>query len=183
MYNITVGVTGSIAAYKSADIINSLKKQGCNVTAIMTNAARHFITPLTLQTLSGNKVYTDIFQEDNPSEVMHIALAQKSDLVLIAPATGNIMAKIAHGIADDMLSSTCLAVDYSKTPLVIAPAMNTTMYESSATQTNIDILKSRGAIIVEPKTSLLACGDYGKGALADVEIVVSDTMKVLRGNA
>jgi len=168
---VILGVSGSIAAYKAADIINSLTKSDITVNPVMTKGAAEFITPLLLQTLSKNKVYIDVFQEDCPSEVKHISLAQKADLLLIAPASADIIGKLANGIADDMLTSIYLAV--RKIPVLIAPAMNTRMYEHPAVQENLSKLRNRGVYIIEPKESVLACGDVGKGALADVDQIVS----------
>lgn len=168
---IVLGVTGSIAAYKAADIVSGLTKIDCTVNVAMTKAATQFITPLTLQTLSKNKVYTDVFQEDCPSEVKHITLAQDADLLLIAPATANIIGKLANGIADDMLTSLYLAI--KDIPMLIAPAMNVRMYESRTVSDNLAKLADRGFTIIEPKESRLACGDVGKGALADVDDIIS----------
>ena len=175
--SIILGVTGSIAAYKSADIISSLIKINYSVNAVMTKGGSQFITPLTLQTLSKNKVYIDVFQEDCPSEVKHITLAQNADLLLIAPATANIIGKLACGIADDMLTSLSLAVN--NIPKLIAPAMNTNMYNNPVVQENIEKLKKVGYEIIEPKESILACGDIGKGALADVSVITSAVEKAL----
>ena len=171
MKEIILGVTGSIAAYKAAEIANLLTKSGINVNVIMTSAAAKFITPLTFQTLTKNKVYTDMFEEITYDDVRHISLAQKADLIAIAPATANIIGKIASGIADDMLSTVVMAT--KNKPIIICPAMNTAMYENPVTQDNIDKLKRYGYQFVEPKESLLACGDLGKGALADIEIIVA----------
>ena len=165
--NIVLGVTGSIAAYKAADIISRLKKLGHNIDVILTESGSKIITPLTLQTLSKNKVYMDMFEEITPQEVKHISLAEKADLVLIAPATANIIGKIAHGIADDFLSTAA-----NQAPIYIAPAMNTNMYENPIVQENIEKLKSLGYQFIEPKESMLACGTLGKGALADVDVIV-----------
>jgi phosphopantothenoylcysteine decarboxylase/phosphopantothenoylcysteine decarboxylase/phosphopantothenate--cysteine ligase len=170
MKNIILGVTGSIAAYKAADIVSSLTKLDCNVNVVMTKAATEFITPLTLQTLSKNRVYTDVFQEDCPEEVKHITLPQNADLLLIAPATANIIGKFANGIADDMLTSLFLATQ--KIPMLIAPAMNTRMYENPIVQENLSKLEKYGFRVIEPKESRLACGDIGKGALADVNKII-----------
>ncbi len=170
MKNIILGVTGSIAAYKAADITNMLTKDGYNVDVIMTKGGLAFITPLTLQTLSKNRVYTDVFQEDYPREVKHISLSKKADLLLIAPATADIIGKLANGIADDMLTSVVLAV--KNIPMLIAPAMNTKMYENPIVQDNISKLKKYGFEIIEPKEAMLACGDLGKGALADINEIV-----------
>ena len=168
---IGLGVTGSIAAYKAADIISRLKKLGHNIDVILTESGSKIITPLTLQTLSKNKVYMDMFEEITPQEVKHISLAEKADLVLIAPATANIIGKIAHGIADDFLSTVVMAAA-NQAPIYIAPAMNTNMYENPIVQENIEKLKSLGYQFIEPKESMLACGTLGKGALADVDVIV-----------
>lgn len=174
---IVLGVTGSIAAYKAADITSGLTKTGLAVNVVMTKAATRFITPLTLQTLSKNRVYTDVFQEDCPSEVKHISLPQSADLLLIAPATANIIGKLANGIADDMLTSMYLAV--KGIPVMIAPAMNTRMYENPIVTENLARLANRGVRVIEPKASRLACGDVGKGALADVGDIISSVMEAL----
>ncbi|MCI1966140.1 MAG: phosphopantothenoylcysteine decarboxylase [Oscillospiraceae bacterium] len=173
MKQILLGVTGSIAAYKAADLASTLTKDGCRVDVIMTRGAQKFITPLTLQTLSKNRVYTDVFQEDDPSEVAHIALARKADLLLVAPASADVIGKMANGIADDMLTAAVLAVH--GIPRCLAPAMNTWMYANPAVQENLEKLRRFGFTIIPPKEALLACGDYGKGALADV----SDIVKVV----
>ena len=170
MKNIILGVTGSIAAYKAAEIAHQLFKNGVQVEVIMTNGATKFITPLTFRTLTQNRVYTDVFQDDFPNEVKHISLAQKADIVLIAPATANMIGKIANGIGDDMLSTTVLAV--INKPVFIAPAMNTNMWENPIVQENIIKLKKYGYQFIEPKKSLLACGTTGIGALADVDKIV-----------
>lgn len=170
MKNIILGVTGSIAAYKAADIVNILTKDGYNVDVIMTRGGMEFITPLTLQTLSKNRVYTDVFQEDYPSEVKHISLAQKADLLLVAPSSADVIGKFANGIADDMLTSVVVAL--RNVPRYIAPAMNTNMYENPIVQENLTKLKKYGFEIIEPKEARLACGDLGKGALADVETII-----------
>lgn len=175
--NIVLGVTGSIAAYKAADIISILKKLGHEVDVILTESGSRIITPITLQTLSKNKVYMDMFEEITPKEVKHISLAEKADLMLIAPATANIIGKIANGIADDFLSTVVMAAA-NTTPVYIAPAMNTNMYENPIVQANIEKLRSYGYRFIEPKESLLACGTVGKGALADVD----DIIKVIEGS-
>jgi phosphopantothenoylcysteine decarboxylase/phosphopantothenoylcysteine decarboxylase/phosphopantothenate--cysteine ligase len=171
-----LGITGSIAAYKGAEIANRLTIDGYSVHVIMTAAARRFITPVTFQTLTKNKVYTDMFDEIIYEDVRHISLARNADLALIAPATANIIGKIASGIADDMLSTVIMAVQDK--PVIICPAMNTAMYENPAVRANIEKLQSRGCRFVEPRESRLACGDLGKGALADVEVILS-TVKAL----
>ena len=161
MKNILLGVTGSIAAYKAADIVNVLTKDGFNVDVILTKGGAAFITPLTLQTLSKNRVYLDVFQEDYPREVRHI---------LVAPASADIIGKMANGIADDMLTSVVLAI--KGIPRYIAPAMNTNMYENPAVRDNLLKLQRYGFEIIEPREARLACGDLGKGALADVETIL-----------
>ena len=142
MKNIVLGVTGSIAAYKAAEITNTLTKLGYNVDVILTKGGMEFITPLTLQTLSKNRVYTDMFQLEYPREVKHISLSKKADLFVIAPATANIIGKIANGIGDDMLTSVALAM--TGIPMLIAPAMNTRMYENSIVQEYMEKLKKHG---------------------------------------
>ncbi|MCL2057217.1 MAG: phosphopantothenoylcysteine decarboxylase [Oscillospiraceae bacterium] len=171
MSEVVLGVTGSIAAYKAAEIANILVKAKINVNVVMTSAAEKFIAPLTFQTLTKNQVYTDMFEDTAYGDVRHITLAQNADCLLIAPATANIIGKIASGIADDMLSTVVMATESKK--IIICPAMNTAMYENAATQSNIEKLRGRGFLFVEPRESRLACGAFGKGALADVDVIVS----------
>ncbi len=173
---IVLGVTGSIAAYKAAEIIRSLKKLNADVQVIITEAATHFISPLTLQTLSENQVAHDMFAESEHWEIEHISLAKKADLLLIAPATANIIGKLASGIADDMLSTTVLA---TRAPVLIAPAMNTNMYDHPINIKNMEILKEIGYYIIEAGYGLLACGDEGRGKLADVELIVEKVVQIL----
>ncbi|MCL2421644.1 MAG: phosphopantothenoylcysteine decarboxylase [Defluviitaleaceae bacterium] len=170
MKTIILGITGSIAAYKAADIANNLVKNKYDVHTVMTKAGAAFITPLTLQSLTKNRVFVDVLQEDDPSKIVHIALPEKADALLIAPATANIIAKIAAGIADDMLSSMVLAVH--DIPKIIAPAMNTRMYENPATQENLQTLVRRGWTVIEPREARLACGYVGKGALAELQTIL-----------
>ncbi len=177
MKEIILGVTGSIAAYKAADIANQLAKRKIKVHTIMTNSATKFITPLTLQTLTKIKVYTDMFEEIYYEDVRHISLAQKADCCVIAPATANLIGKLASGIADDMLSTVIMAI--KNKPVIICPAMNTAMYENPITQSNIEKLLAFGYQFIEPKEALLACGDLGKGALAEVETIVAAVLKTL----
>ena len=176
--NIILGITGSIAAYKAADIANTLTKEGHSVHVIMTKGAMEFITPLTLQTLTKNKVHTDQFAPYIPSEVEHISLAQKADLFLVAPASADFIAKAAAGIADDMLTTVLLAA--RNIPILVAPAMNTAMYENPITQRNIKMLTEFGFQFIEPREALLACGDLGKGALAETEDILSQVRKALQ---
>lgn len=173
---ITLGVTGGIAAYKAADIANVLTKEGYDVQVIMTKHATRFITPLTLQVLSKHAVITDMFEEDNAEYVGHIHFAQDTDLVLIAPASANILAKVANGIADDMLSSTILA---SNKPVVFAPAMNEYMYLNGITQENIEKLKAHSYKFIEPECGHLACGTEGIGKLASTRIIVEYVKNIL----
>lgn len=163
---IVVGVTGGIAAYKAAELVSRLKKAGCEVRVVMSKNACEFITPLTFETLSGSPVVTEMFEKHTRFEVEHIALAKWADSVIIAPATANIIGKIAHGIADDFLSTFVMA---TKAPVVIAPAMNDGMYENPIVQKNIAFLKENGYIVLEPDSGRLACGTSGKGRLPEAE--------------
>lgn len=161
---VVLCITGGIAAYKAADLTSRLRKLGAKVHIIMTESATHFITPLTLEVLSENRVVTDMFDRAFTWEVEHISLAKCADVFVVAPATANIIGKAAHGIADDMVSTTLMA---TKAPVVIAPAMNTNMYQNTVVQDNIAALKARGFCFVEPESGRLACGDTGTGKLAD----------------
>jgi phosphopantothenoylcysteine decarboxylase/phosphopantothenate--cysteine ligase len=163
---IVLGITGGIAAYKAITLCSRLVQHGANVHVIMSESAKHFVTELTLQTLSRNPVYTDTFDEREPSVVSHIHLADAADMVVIAPATANILAKMTYGLADDMLSTTLLA---TTAPIVVAPAMNVHMYAHPATVHNMKVLEERGVLFVEPGTGQLACGYVGKGRLAEPE--------------
>ncbi len=162
---VLFGVTGGIAAYKALEVISLLKKSGAEVKVIMTKSACEFVSPLSFQTISQNMVATDMFEEPKAWEVRHISLANWADIAVVAPATANICGKLASGIADDMLSTTLMAC---KAPKLIAPAMNTGMYENPVVQKNIETLKQLGFKFVEPESGLLACGDIGKGRLAEV---------------
>lgn len=165
---VVLGVTGGIAAYKACDLVSRLHKKNINIRIIMTDHACEFVQPLTFEVLSGNRVVTDMFNRDFPWEVEHISLAKAADVFAVVPATANILGKYAHGIADDMLSTTLLA---TRAPVLFAPAMNTGMYENPAVQDNIAVLKARGCLFVEPVSGHLACGDTGKGKLADIETI------------
>ncbi|XEC96976.1 bifunctional phosphopantothenoylcysteine decarboxylase/phosphopantothenate--cysteine ligase CoaBC [Paenibacillus tarimensis] len=176
---ILLGIAGGIAAYKAAAICSKLAQAGANVRVIMTESAVKFVTPLTLQTLSRNRVYTDTFDEQDPAVVSHIDAADSADLVVIAPATANIIAKMAHGIADDMLSTTLLA---TTAPILVAPAMNVHMYQHPAVVHNIQMLASRGVRFIEPGTGQLACGYVGKGRLAEPEEIVQAVTGFLEGS-
>ena len=175
--HIVLGVTGSIAAYKACDIIRSLQKKDVAVTPVMTKEAHEFITPLTLASLANRRVYSDLFAKDfREWDIEHISLAKQADLLVIAPATANIIGKIASGIADDLL--TCIAMT-TKAKIVIAPAMNTAMYKNVFVQKNIETLKKQGVIVVDPVKGLLACGDTGEGHLADVSTIVKKICALL----
>ncbi|MCQ4086005.1 bifunctional phosphopantothenoylcysteine decarboxylase/phosphopantothenate--cysteine ligase CoaBC [Saccharibacillus sp. JS10] len=167
---ILLGVTGGIAAYKAATLCSQLVKAGADVQVIMTEGAQQFIPALTLQVLTRNTVHTDTFEEHNPKVVNHIDLADWADLVLIAPATANIIGKLANGLADDMLSTTMLAVT---SPVMIAPAMNVHMYSHPAVVQNMQTLVDRGAMMIEPGDGMLACGYVGKGRLEEPETIVA----------
>ncbi|SFB76127.1 bifunctional phosphopantothenoylcysteine decarboxylase/phosphopantothenate--cysteine ligase CoaBC [Butyrivibrio sp. YAB3001] len=167
--NILLGVTGGIAAYKTADLASKLIKQHANVDVIMTENATKFIAPLTFEALTHNRCVTDTFDRNHPWEVEHIALADKADVLVIAPATANCIAKLACGIADDMLTTTALACEC---PKIIAPAMNTKMYDNPVTQRNLATLKDLGYIIVEPDVGYLACGTVGKGRMEEPSRIV-----------
>lgn len=166
---VLLGVTGGIAAFKAASLCSKLVQQGAEVQVIMTESATKFVTELTLQALSKNPVYTDTFDEKDPGAIAHIALADWADLVLIAPATANIIAKMAAGLADDMLSTTLLATE---APIMLAPAMNVHMYAHPAVTRNLAELAARGVLLVEPGEGLLACGYTGKGRMEEPETIV-----------
>ena len=173
---IVLGVTGGIAAYKSAEIVSRLRHLGANVHVIMTRNATEFVVPLTFQTLSANPVVTDTFRTPETWNVEHVALAQRAEVFVIAPATANIMAKMAAGIADDMLSTTVLA---TRAPVLLAPAMNTGMWTAEATQANLRTLKERGVRFIGPDSGILACGDRGAGRMSEPEAVVEAVEGIL----
>jgi len=180
---ITLGVTGGVAAYKAAELVRRLQQEGYNVQVVMTRSAREFITPLTFAALSGQKVITDLFGDSSGSEanlesaIEHIAVAQRTDLLLVAPATADIIAKFARGVADDFLTTLYLA---STAPVVIAPAMNVNMWNHAATQENVEMLRARGAKIVEPDEGYLACGMTGPGRLAGLEEILAAVHEVTK---
>jgi phosphopantothenoylcysteine decarboxylase/phosphopantothenate--cysteine ligase len=182
---ITLGVTGGVAAYKAAELVRRLQQDGFSVQVVMTRSAREFVTPLTFAALSGQKVITDLFAESGgeanlESAIEHIAVAQRTDLLLVAPATADILAKFARGIADDFLTTLYLA---STAPVVVAPAMNVNMWNHAATQENVETLRARGVIIVDPDEGYLACGMTGAGRLAGQEQIlaaVRDTLRLQR---
>jgi len=174
---VLLGITGSIAAYKACEIISLLKKESFDVHAILTDEGAAFITPLTIQTLSRNKVFTDMFAPPDDWDPVHISLAEKADAVLIAPATANIIGKLAGGIADDLL--TCV-VYATKAPVLIAPAMNENMYRHKIVRENIARLKSIGYKFVGPREGRLACGCVGMGRLAGVNDIVAALKRLLK---
>ncbi|MTK08945.1 MAG: bifunctional phosphopantothenoylcysteine decarboxylase/phosphopantothenate--cysteine ligase CoaBC [Hungatella sp.] len=164
--NIILGVTGSIAAYKTAGLASMLVKQGCNVHVIMTENATNFINPITFESLTGNKCLVDTFDRNFQFQVEHVSIAKLADVVMIAPASANVIAKLAHGMADDMLTTTVLACKCKK---IIAPAMNTNMYENPIVQDNIRICQSYGMEVITPAVGYLACGDVGAGKMPEPE--------------
>jgi phosphopantothenoylcysteine decarboxylase/phosphopantothenate--cysteine ligase len=174
---VILGVTGCIAAYKSALILRLLQEQGHDVIPVMTRSAEEFITPLTLEKLSGHRVITDLFEDHSP-EILHISAARASDLLLVAPATANILAKFAAGLADDFLSTLYLS---TTTPVVIAPAMNVEMWRHPATVSSVRTLRDRGVVFVDPESGYQACGERGEGRLADPARISSAVASVLQG--
>src|SRR5688572_23463129 len=175
-YRIGLGVTGGIAAYKAIEVMRLLQKAGCEVSVAMTRHATEFVRPLTFRALTDKHVIVDDYDPANPDPIAHINFSQDVDLLLIVPATANIIAKFANGIADDFLSSTYLA---STAPVMIAPAMNVTMWEQAATQRNIERLKADGVRFVEPVAGELACKTVGTGKLEDVENIVRQALELL----
>ena len=177
--NIVLGVTGSIAAHKAADLASLLAKQKCTVRVVMTADAQRFITPLPLKVLSRHPVLTDLYDEEEGWRPAHIEAADAADLLLIAPATANVMAKLAHGLADDALTCIALALN-PKARVLIAPAMNGKMWRHSATQENVKTLKARGVQFVGPDEGMLSCGYEGIGRLWPVEAIAEHALKLLR---
>lgn len=178
MANILLAVTGSISAYKTADLTSQFTKLGHQVKVLMTPAATAFITPLTLQVLSKQAVLVEVMTEDNPKQIQHIDLGKEADLFLVAPASANTIAKLAHGFADNIVTSTALALP-SEVKKFLAPAMNTKMLDHPATQNNLETLKSYGYQIIPPREALLACGDQGSGALASIETILTTIQESL----
>lgn len=173
---VCIGVSGGIAAYKALDVVSALRKKDIDVRVIMTESATKFVTPLPFQSLSQNMVVTDMFAEPKAYEIQHISLAKRADVFLVAPATANIIGKVANGIADDMLSTTIMA---TRAKVIFAPAMNTKMYENPIVQENINKLKKLGYEFIEPASGVLACGDDGKGKLADVNTIIDSVVNAL----
>ncbi|CEO13189.1 bifunctional phosphopantothenoylcysteine decarboxylase/phosphopantothenate--cysteine ligase CoaBC [Paraclostridium sordellii] len=173
---VVLGVSGGIAVYKACDLVSKLKKAGINVHVIMTKSATEFVAPLTFQTLSQNYVVEDMFESPKTWDVEHISLAKKADLFVLAPATANVIGKVANGISDDMLTTTVMA---TKAKVLVAPAMNTNMYENPIVQRNIQILKDLNYEFVEPESGRLACGDVGSGKLASVDTIFEKIISLL----
>jgi len=170
MKNILLIISGSIAAYKSLDLIRRLREKGHNVRCIITKGGEQFVTPMSVAALSENPVYTDLFSLKDEAEMGHIRLSREADLVLVAPASADLIAKMANGFADDLATATLLA---NSKPLYIAPAMNTMMWNHKATQRNLAQAKADGAIIIEPTSGTLACGEVGEGRMSDVETIMA----------
>src|SRR2546423_1544603 len=173
---VALGVSGGIAAYKAVEILRGLQRAGCNVRVGMTRRACEFVTPLTFRALSGSHVVVDDYAPDNPDPIAHITFSQTVELFLVAPATANIIAKFAAGVADDFLTSTYLA---SNAPVLVAPAMNTTMLKHPATQRNLARLRADGVRIVEPDAGEMACGTIGPGRLSDPQLIVAAALEIL----
>jgi phosphopantothenoylcysteine decarboxylase / phosphopantothenate---cysteine ligase len=177
---VALGVCGGIAAYKAVEILRGLQKAGCTVRVAMTKRACEFIQPLTFRAISGSHVIVDDYAPDNPDPIAHITFSQTIDLMVVAPATANMIAKFARGVADDFLSSTYLACS---SPILVAPAMNTKMWEHPATQRNIEQLRSDGVYIVEPDAGEMACGTFGPGRLSEPERIVTQALSILEATA
>jgi phosphopantothenoylcysteine decarboxylase / phosphopantothenate---cysteine ligase len=173
---IVLGISGSIAAYKGAELASRLTQAGAKVEVIMTESAQRFVTPLTLRSLTGRPVAAGMWETPEEFDIRHVSLARAADVVLVAPATANIIAKMTGGLADDLLSATLLA---TRAPVVVAPAMNAEMWANPATQENVARLKARGVFFVEPGTGYLACGTEGKGRLAETSAIIGITAQVL----
>ena len=179
-YRVALGVTGGIAAYKSAELVRGLKKAGCDVQVLMTPHAQKFITPLTLQTLSGHRVLSDPWDLSFGADIQHIALARDLDLFVVAPATADALARMAHGLADDVLTTFHLAVT---APVLVAPAMNLWMWNHAATRANLETLRDRGVRVVDPGVGELACGEEGIGRMAEPEEIVRAATDLLKKKA
>lgn len=176
---VALGVTGGIAAYKAIEVLRGLQRAGCEVRVAMTRHACEFVTPLTFRALSGSYVLVDDYAPDNPDPIAHITFSQTIDLLIVSPATANTLAKFANGVADDFLTSTYLA---STAPVLVAPAMNTAMWEHPATQRNIEKLRADGVHIIEPDAGEMACGTIGPGRLSDPERIVAAALEILEGS-
>jgi len=176
---ILIGVTGGIAAYKTCSLVNMFLKEGADVKVIMTYGATKFVTPLTFQSLTNHPVYLDMWQTYNKEEVEHVSLAKWADIMIISPATANIIGKIAHGIADNLLTTVTMALP-KETPVLIIPAMNTNMWENPITQKNIEILSEyKKYKFIDPRKGVLACRDEGAGKIADNKDILEEAQKIL----
>jgi phosphopantothenoylcysteine decarboxylase/phosphopantothenate--cysteine ligase len=184
MQRVIVGVTGGVAAYKAAELVRALQQNKVDVRVVMTRAAQEFVRPLTFSSLTGHKVITGMWEGDAPTglddqdQIEHISEAQEADAVVIAPATAHVVAKMAHGLADDFLSTMLLA---TTAPVIVAPAMNVNMWNHPATRANVALLRERGVIFVDPDAGYLACGMTGSGRLADIETIVATVLAALSG--
>src|ERR1044071_60294 len=178
--SVALGVCGGIAAYKAVEVLRGLQKAGCNVRVTMTKRACEFVQPLTFRALSGHHVVVDDYAPDNPDPIAHITFSQTVNLLLVAPATANIIAKFANGLPDLFLTSTYLACS---APVLLAPAMNTTMWEHPATQRNLQQLRADGVHIMEPDAGEMACGTIGPGRLSEPERIVAAALEILRGSS
>ena len=176
-YEVLVAVCGGIAAYKTATLVSRLVQSGASVTVAMTRAARKFITPLTMEALSGRQVFSSLWTSGEEHDPQHLSLTESADLFIIAPATANIIAKIVHGIADEVVSTMALS---AASPLLVAPAMNTRMWENPAVQENIATLRKRGAHIIGPDEGWLACRTVGKGRMSEAEEIFTEAAGLLR---
>src|SRR6266481_6718856 len=175
---VALGVSGGIACYKAAEVLRGLQRAGCLVRVAMTRRACEFVQPLTFRAISGSHVIVDDYAPYNPDPIAHITFSQSVDLLLVAPATANLIAKFANGIADDFLSSTYLA---STAPILLAPAMNPTMWQQPATRRNLEQLRADGVHILEPDEGEMACGTIGPGRLSDPELIVAAALEILAG--
>src|ERR1044071_4893670 len=176
--NIALGVCGGIAAYKGGEVLRGLQRAGCVVRVAMTKRACEFVQPLTFRALSGSHVVVDDYASDNPDPIAHITFSQTADLLIVAPATANILAKFANGVADDFLTSTYLACN---APVLIAPAMNTTMWDHPATQRNLQQLRADGVHLIDPDAGEMACGTIGPGRLSEPDRIVAAALEILTG--
>ncbi|PIP14520.1 MAG: bifunctional phosphopantothenoylcysteine decarboxylase/phosphopantothenate--cysteine ligase CoaBC [bacterium (Candidatus Stahlbacteria) CG23_combo_of_CG06-09_8_20_14_all_34_7] len=176
MSNVLIGITGCIAAYKAAALVREFKKENIQVKVILTKNAEKFVAPLTFRTLSENPVYTDIFSEDNETSTEHIALSKWADILVVAPASADIIGKFANGIADDLLSTEYLSLDKS---ILIVPTMNSRMYEHPSVKKNIEVLRDRGNTVIEPEKGFLACGEEGNGRFPNIKLIVMHTKRIL----
>ncbi|MBL7141333.1 MAG: bifunctional phosphopantothenoylcysteine decarboxylase/phosphopantothenate--cysteine ligase CoaBC [Planctomycetes bacterium] len=175
---VLVGVTGGIAAYKTAYLVSALVQAGAEVTVVMTEAAKRFVGPLTFRALTGRPVYDDLWSAPEGDRSTHIALADRVDVAVVAPATANLLAKMAHGLADDLLSTLLVAIDV---PVILAPAMNERMWRNAAVQANVAALRARGVHLVGPEEGRLACGTEGPGRMAEPDAILAEIVKALGG--